>query len=96
MTSYEFEVIAKNAVIEVLIDYNIKATIKDLDFVWFAHEFGYKKCTIWGKPMGNLYAEVSFNCVQNELYVNIYAKDKNVKFTADEFDKAAHLTLGVR
>lgn len=91
MTSYEFEVIAKNAVAKVLKDYNIEATIKDLDFVWFAHELGYKKCTIWGKPMGSLYAEVTYNCVRNELYVDIYAKAKNVKFLADEFDRVAHI-----
>lgn len=91
MTSYEFEVIAKNAVAKVLKDYNIEATIADLDFVWFAHELGFKKCTIWGKPMGNKYAEVTYNRDAQELYVDIYAKEKNVKFIQNEFDKVAHV-----
>lgn len=91
MTSYEFEVIAKNAVIKVLKDYNIETVIADLDFVWFAHELGYKKCTIWGKPMGKLYAEVTLQRDRNEIYVDIYVKDKNIKFIAAEFDKIAHV-----
>ena len=52
MTSYEFEKAAKNAVIQTLSE-NI--SIDQLDLVWFAHELGYKKCTIWGQPMGNRY-----------------------------------------
>lgn len=48
MTSYEFEKAAKNAVIQTLSE-NI--SIDQLDLVWFAHELGYKKCTIWGQPM---------------------------------------------
>ena len=48
MTSYEFEKAAKNAVIQTLSE-NIN--IDQLDLVWFAHELGYKKCTIWGQPM---------------------------------------------
>ena len=58
MTSYEFEKAAKNAVIQTLSE-NI--SIDQLDLVWFAHELGYKKCTIWGQPMGNRYAEVTYN-----------------------------------
>ena len=53
MTSYEFEKAAKNAVIQTLSE-NIN--IDQLDLVWFAHELGYKKCTIWGQPMGYKYA----------------------------------------
>ena len=49
MTSYEFKKAAKNAVIKVL---NENINIDQLDLVWFAHELGYKKCTIWGSPMG--------------------------------------------
>lgn len=48
MTSYEFEVAAKNAVVNELKNYGVETDISRLDFVWFAHELGYKKCTIWG------------------------------------------------
>ena len=43
MTSYEFEKAAKNAVIMTLSE---DININELDLVWFAHELGYKKCTI--------------------------------------------------
>jgi len=92
MTSYEFEVAAKNAVIDVLSNgYATDVTIADLDFVWFAHVLGFKKCTIWGKPMGNKYAEVTYNRDKNELYVDIYVKDMNIKYDGDEIDTTAHI-----
>ena len=67
MTSYEFEKAAKNAVIKVL---NENINISELDLVWFAHELGYKKCTIWGQPMGDRYAEVTYNRDKDEMYVD--------------------------
>lgn len=92
MTSYEFEVVAKNAVLEELLDkYEIEASITDLDFVWFAHELGFKKCTIWGKPMGNLYAEVTYNRDKDEIYVDIYKKVTNAVYPAKWLDKEAHI-----
>lgn len=46
MTSYDFEKAAKNAVRKEFAKGGINFTISDIDFVWFAHELGYKKCTI--------------------------------------------------
>lgn len=86
MTSYEFEKAAKNAVIKVLGE-DIK--ISQLELVWFAHELGYKKCTIWGVPMGNRYAEVTYNRDKNEMYVDIYKKVSNTRIPAEEFNFAA-------
>ena len=83
MTSYEFEKAAKNAVIQTLSE-NI--SIDQLDLVWFAHELGYKKCTIWGQPMGNRYAEVTYNRDKDEMYVDIYQKIINNKILSDEFN----------
>ena len=54
-----------NAVIQTLSE-NI--SVDQLDLVWFAHELGYKKCTIWGQPMGNRYAEVTYNRDKDEMY----------------------------
>lgn len=83
MTSYEFEKAAKNAVIKVL---NKNISIEQLDLVWFAHELGYKKCTIWGPPMGDKYAEVTYNRDKDEMYVDIYKKISNTKIPREEFD----------
>ena len=87
MTSYEFEKVAKNAVIETLKDYDITdVSINDLDFVWFAHELGYKKCTIYGKCMGSLYAEVTYNRDTNEMYVDLYKKVLNKVIKSKDFN----------
>lgn len=83
MTSYEFEKAAKNAVIKTL---SGDITVESLDLVWFAHELGYKKCTIWGQPMGNKYAEVTYNRDKDEMYVDIYQKISNTKISSDEFN----------
>lgn len=86
MTSYEFEKAAKNAVIKVL---NENINISELDLVWFAHELGYKKCTIWGQPMGDRYTEVTYNRDKDEMYVDIYEKISNTKIQREEFDMEA-------
>lgn len=91
MTSYEFEVAAKNAVIHELRSYDIQADIADLELVWFAHELGYKKCTIWGRPMGTLYAEVTYNRGNDEMYVDIYRKLLNRVIVGDEIDTEVHI-----
>ena len=83
MTSYEFEKAAKNAVIKALGE---DITIDSLDLVWFAHELGYKKCTIWGQPMGNKYAEVTYNRDKDGMYVDIYQKISNTKISSNEFN----------
>ena len=83
MTSYEFEKAAKNAVIQTL---NENISIDQLDFVWFAHELGYKKYTIWGQPMGYRYAEVTYNRDKDEIYVDIYQKIINNKISSYEFN----------
>ena len=86
MRSYDFEKAAKNAVIDVLGE---DIVIDQLEMVWFAHELGYKKCTIWGAPMGNKYAEVTYNRDKDEMYVDIYQKIMNVKVPASAFDFSA-------
>ena len=89
MTSYEFEVAAKNAVVNELKNYGVETDISKLDFVWFAHELGYKKCTIWGPPMGTTYAEVTYNRGKDEMYVDIYQKISNKKIPSSEFNFSA-------
>ena len=86
MTSYEFEKAAKNAVIDIMKEYDLNLKIEELDFVWFAHELGHKKCTIYAKDMGKYYAEVTYNSVKDEMYVDIYNKVTNKLLTPDQFN----------
>lgn len=82
----DIESIKVSAVIKVL---NKNISIEQLDLVWFAHELGYKKCTIWGPPMGDKYAEVTYNRDKDEMYVDIYKKISNTKIPREEFDMEA-------
>lgn len=87
MTSYEFEKVAKNAVVKLMKEkHNIELTVQELDLVWFAHELGYKKCTLWAQKLGHYYLEVTFNRDKNEIYVDIYLKQSNTKIEAKDFD----------
>ncbi len=90
MTSYEFEKAAKNAVVRVMKEkHDLELTIAELDLVWFAHELGYKKCTIYAQRLGHFYPEVTYNRDKNEIYVDIYLKQSNTKIPAEEFDFSA-------
>ena len=83
MRSYDFEKAAKNAVIDVLGE---DIVIDQLEMVWLAHELGYNKCTIWGEPMGNKYAEVTYNRDKDEMYVYIYQKIISEKIQSSDFN----------
>lgn len=92
MKSYEFEIIAKNAVIKIMKEkYDIELHIDELELVWFAHELGYKKCTLYAKKLGHYYPEVTYNRDLKELYVDIYLKQSNTHFKESEFDRVAHI-----
>ena len=85
MTTQEFELLAKTVVIKVMKEqHNIDINYDDLQFVWFAHELGYKKCTLYAKDLGHYYPEVTYNLGKNELYVDIYLKQSNTKFKLDD------------
>ena len=87
MTSFEFEKAAKNAVVRVMKEkHDLELTIDELDLVWFAHELGYKKCTIYAQRLGHFYPEVTYNRDKNEIYVDVYLKQSNTKIPAEEFD----------
>lgn len=91
MTSYEFEKIAKNAVIGIMKEkYGVELTMQELEFVWFAHELGYKKCTLYAQKLGHYYPEVTYNLAKNEMYVDVYLKQSNTRIEAKDFDKEVH------
>ncbi len=86
MTSYEFEKVAKNAVVKLMKEkHNIDLTVQELDLVWFAHELGYKKCTLYAKALGQYYPEVTYNRDKDELYVDIYLKQSNTCIKSKDF-----------
>ena len=91
MTSYEFEVAAKNAVIALLLENGIEASIVDLQLVWYAHIVGSKKCMIWGQPMQNKYAEVTYSMESDMVYVDLYEKIHHKQLHAFEVDTEAHV-----
>ena len=74
MTSYEFEVAAKNVVIEMMARRGVECNIKDLNLVWFTHLLGNKKCMIWGDCMANLYAEITYARDSDMVYADLYQK----------------------
>lgn len=74
MTSYEFEVAAKNVVIDMLAKRGIEAKIEDLQLVWFTHLLGNKKCMIYGPVMANLYAEITYAWDSQMVYADLYMK----------------------
>lgn len=63
--------------------YNIELKTDELELVWFAHELGFKKCTLYAKKLGNYYPEVTYNRDKNEIYVDVYFKQTNVKIELD-------------
>ena len=89
MTSYEFEVAAKNAVIDAIAWDGDDPDISALELVWFTHVLGNKKCLIWGRPMGAMYAEVTYNKETGEMYVDVYTKVAHRVLTGDEIKTAA-------
>ena len=74
MNSYEFEVAAKNVVIDMLAKRGIEAYIEDLQLVWFTHLLGNKKCMIYGPVMANLYAEITYARDSQMVYADLYQK----------------------
>lgn len=87
MTTQEFEIAAKNAVIGIMKqNHGVTVEFKNLQFVWFAHELGYKKCTLYARELGHYYPEVTYNLEKNEMYVDIYLKQSNTCIPRDLMD----------
>lgn len=88
MTSYEFEKAAKNAVCEVLRNQHdlFGIALSEMQMVWFSYQLGAMKATLYCPKMGKYYAEVTYNKVLDEMYVDIYHKVSNTKISRDGFD----------
>ena len=90
MNSYEFEVAAKNAVIKsIRKKYGEDYIIGEIQMVWFAHILGYKKSILIDMGPNNRIYEVTYNKLQNEMYVDAYVKESNTVLT--DFDMVARV-----
>ena len=90
MTSYEFEVAAKNAVIKVIKEqFGEEYNITQINMVWFAHLLGFKKGILIDPGKNTRLYEVTYNRDKNELYVDAYDKLSNTVIT--ELDTEVHV-----
>lgn len=83
MTSTEFIKKAKGIVADIIeLEIGINVPREQIQLVWFAHELGYKKCTLYAPEMDMYYAEVTYNLGKNEIYADIYKKVLNLRVKA--------------
>lgn len=87
MTSYEYEVICKNALIKILKQkYDEDFKIQDLHLVWYSKALQNHKCVIVDLKDNQRYYEFTYNGNNEELYVDIYEKQSNFKIPKVLFD----------
>ena len=87
MTSYEFEVAAKNAAISLIkYKYGIEVTIAYVHMVWFTHILGSKKCMLYAEQIPNTYIEVTYSSMRDEMYIDLYEKYLNQKIPSEQFN----------
>ena len=78
MTSYEFEVAAKNAVIQRNFNCNEYFNIKDISIVWHAYVLGYQKAILIDNGDNKRLYEVTYNPDRDEMYLDEYEKSHNM------------------
>ena len=91
MTSYEFEVAAKNAVIDELRRRDTIVGIGDLQMVWFCYIVGNMKAMIYGECMERMYAEVTYVKDHEMMYVDMYDKASHTAVPLSQCDITAHV-----
>ena len=94
ITSYDFEVAAKNAVINVAYQtFGEFFNINQIQVVWLVHLLGYKKAVLIDIGKNNRVYEVTYNKDKDEMYVDTYEKFNNTVFrgSEDEIDYVAHM-----
>ena len=78
MTSYEFEVAAKIAVINsVIVRHREYYTIDQIQMVWFAHVLGNKKAILIDNGENQRMYEVTYDKERDRMYVDEYEKASN-------------------
>lgn len=78
MTSYDFEVAAKNAVIDVIKEkYGEDYLLPQIHMVWFGYVLGFMKGILIDCGKNNRMFEVTYNRDRQEMYVDAYQKQSN-------------------
>lgn len=91
MSTYKFEVAAKNAIIKGIKEqYNENYKIQDISVVWMAHLLNNKKGVFVDNGKNMRLYEVTYNKERDEMYLDMYEKRVNKPIPADEFDFEAH------
>ena len=85
MTSKQFEKLAKEKLCDMIrTELDEEFHPCDINTVWFCHILGHKKgIFIDNGPNSRLY-EVTYNIAANELYIDMYSKDRNRKYLLSE------------
>ena len=82
----DFQKAAKKAVINALGE---DINISQLYIIWFASKLESNKWTIFGKVMGDKWAEATYDRCTNQINVDIYQKISNTKIPSSEFNFTA-------
>lgn len=85
MTSYEFEMAAKKAVVDECKYIGENVIVEQVSIVFFAYTLGNIKATLIDGLLNNRYYEVTYNKAKDEMYVDVYMKVFNKKLTSNEF-----------
>lgn len=88
MTSYEFEVAAKQTLIQLIQElYGETYGIHEIHLTSLYHVLGNKKCTAIDCGNNMRYYEVTYNALKDEMYVDVYDKFHNVRIPGKELPK---------
>jgi len=91
MSTYKFEVAAKNAILKGIKEqYNEDFRIQDISVVWMAHLLNNKKGVFVDNGKNQRLYEVTYNKERDEMYLDMYEKQINKAISADEFDFEAY------
>ena len=91
MTSYDFCVAAKNAIITTIKEtYNEDFTIEDISVVWSCHILGFKKSIFIDNGENHRLYEVTYNRDREEMYVDVYQKGLKKVVYKGQIDTVAH------
>lgn len=92
MTSYNFCVAAKNAIIKTIKEtYNEDYTIEHIHVVWCCRILGFYKGIFIDDGENNRMYEVTYNRDREEMYVDAYEKDLNNVIYKEDIDKTVHI-----
>lgn len=87
MSTYKFEVAAKNAIRKSIYEkYGEVYEIQDISVVWMAHLLGNKKGVFVDNGKNQRLYEATYNKERNEMYLDIYDKQENIVIPEDEFN----------